>query len=119
MIRLTDAETARLPAWAAPHPTDPNAVLVDPDKLYPALLGEFGVAKPDKYWIEVCYQCMKLDLQTALRRFGFTIHLRGDDGRAQRWKLAAFPGTAADVARATTGREAREHYRRLRGFIPA
>ena len=108
-----------LPAWAETHPTAPNTILVDPDKLYPALLREFGVDKPDKYWIEVCYQSMKMDLQTALRRFGFTIHLRGDDGRAARWKLAAHPGTALDVARATQGLEAKARYRQLRGFIPA
>lgn len=108
-----------LPEWAEKHPTQGNAVLADPDKFYPALLKELGVEKPDKYWIEVAYQCMKLDLQTAMRKFGFTIHVRADDGRKDRWSLANFTGTQADVARATKGKEARGHYQRIRGFIPS
>lgn len=111
----------KLPEWATPHPTDGNAVLVDPDICYPALLKELGLADEKqitKYWIEVAYQCMKMDLQVAMGRFGFTIHVRADDGRKDRWCLENFPGTMADVTRATKGLEAREHYIRLRGFIP-
>ncbi len=34
------------------------------------------------------------------------------------WALKNFPGTEADVVRATKGLEAREHYRKLRGSLP-
>jgi hypothetical protein len=124
----------RLPAWAERHPVAPNTVLVDPDLMYPAFLKELGIKDPTQYWIETCYQMMKLDLQVAMRTFGFTIHVRGDDGRRSRWRLARFPdpdaksvvhdghrfvvpGTSG-VDRATKGKQAREHYRRLRGFLP-
>lgn len=109
-----------LPAWAAPHPTQDNTVLVDPDLAYPALLDALGVkpAQRTKYWIEVAYQCVKMDLQVAMGRFGFTIHIRADDGRKERWALDRFPGAATDIARATKGGDARAHYRRLRGFVP-
>ncbi len=125
---LNDQEKARLPAWAEPHPSDTNAVLVDPDKAYPSLLSELGASeKIDRYWLEIAYQCVKMDLQTALRRYDFTIHIRSDDGRKDRWGFHAHKGTrghagkAVDdplVIRATKGKEAREHYRRIRGFVP-
>lgn len=110
-----------LPAWASLHPAKDNAVLADPDKFYPKILSELGVTveKATKFDIECAYQIMKMDLQFAVGFFGFTIHVRGDDGRKDRWQLIAFPGTAEDVKRATKGKEAREIYRTLRGFIPS
>ena len=132
-----------LPAWAERHPSMAGTILVDPDKFYPEILGELrqvvasltpaelerqGATAADaqallaqqrtKYWIEVAYQCMKLELQTAMRRFNFTIHIRGDDGRSTRWGLRYLPGTDADVLRADRMQQAREWFRRLRGFIP-
>lgn len=126
-----------LPSWARAHPERDDTIIADPDLFYPALLGELAAmiaaespdyakayprlnpAKPNKYWIEVAYQSMKMDLQTALGRFGFTILVQSDAARKRAWSLASYPGTNADVIRATNGREAREHYRRLRGGIPA
>lgn len=110
-----------LPNWAEWHPTSDNTVLVDPDIMYPYFLKEYGVAveKASRYWIEVCYQSMKLDLQATLRRSDFIIHVRADDGRKERWALKNFTGLTEEVHRATHGREAREHYKKLRGFIPS
>lgn len=114
----------RLPAWAEPHPTDPRAVLVDPDKAYPEILTElkrFGAdpTKPNKYFVEIAYQFIKMDLQVALQRFNFTIHIRSDGDRKQRWNLSMLPGDDAEIVQATKGREAREHYKAIRGFIPS
>jgi len=109
-----------LPPWAEKHPTNDNAVLVDPDLMYPAMLADLGV-KPEqatKYWIETAFQMAKLDLQVAMRRYNFTIHVRGDDGRKDRWGLHNFPGDALQVVMATKGQQARQHYLRVRGFLP-
>lgn len=133
----------QLPSWAERHPAMANTILVDPDKFYPEMLGELRQAalgasqstlaevgalpsdvevlrnnKISKYWIEVAFQCMKLDLQTAMRRFNFSIHLRGDDGRSQRWGLKHHPGTEADVLRADRAQQARAWFRLIRSFLP-
>ena len=119
----------RLPAWATPHEdfakakslADVGVVVVDPDLAYPALLKELGVpdAEINKYWLEVVYQCVKLDLQTAMGRFGFKILIRSDGDRKERWALSKWPGGPDQVLRATKGLEAKAHYRRIRGFIPS
>ena len=127
MTSLSPEEIKRLPAWAEPHPTAKNAILVDPDKMYPAFLAEYGIEKPNRYWLEVCFQSMKMDLQVALRRPNFVIHMRADGERKQKWNYSMFPGTdgwegkAVDdpmAVKAARGGEAREQYRRIRGFVP-
>ena len=72
----------------------------------------------DQYWIEVAYQCVKMELQRLLGRFNFEIRIVAHGGRKERWALKNHPN-GRGVKAATQGREAREHYRRLRGFIPA
>ena len=112
----------RLPEWAEKHPSNPNTYLVDSDKFYPALLKEIfpntDPEKADQYQLEVCYQCMKLDMQANLMRFGFKIIVRADDGRKARWRHADRP-KGRGAAAASKGNEARAHYRRIRGFIPS
>lgn len=125
-----------LPSWAKAHPERENTIIADPDLFYPAILGEYAdmiaaepadyakayppltPKKPNKYWIEVAYQTMKLDLQIAVGRFGFTILVDSRGGRKQKWSLRNMPGQDADVTRATKSLEARNHYRHLRGGIP-
>lgn len=110
-----------LPRWAKRHPGRSNreiVYLVDPDQFYPQILDELGVVKPTKYDIECAYQIMKMDMQVAHGSYGFTIHVRGDDGRKRRWNLTMFEGHDHDVLVATGGLEARDHYLRLRGFLP-
>jgi hypothetical protein len=111
----------RLPEWAVMLPERPGkipAVLVDPDLAYPAFLKEFNIDTPDQYWIEVCYQCIKLDLQVAFKGTGVLIVIRGKDAEAKmRWRLENHP-EGKGVHRATYGKEARDHYKRIRGFIP-
>ena len=70
----------------------------------------------DQYWLEVCYQCMKMDLQT---EFGFNIEIRvnAEGRRKDKWAYDAHPeGLGAE--RAARGKEARKHFESLRGFIP-
>jgi hypothetical protein len=75
--------------------------------------------KPTAYWLEVAYQCMKMELQVAMRSFGFEIHVH-DEGKKYAQK-AHDPGRGPEKAAGGLrgGREAREHFKRLRGFIPS
>lgn len=70
----------------------------------------------DQYWLEVCYQCMKMDLQA---EFGFNIEIRvnAEGRRKDKWTYDAHPeGLGAE--RAARGKEARKHFESLRGFLP-
>lgn len=102
-----------LPAWAS-HAGD-NKVEADPDKFYPAFMEELELkpADLDQYWLECIYQMMKMDLQTAMGKFGFAIHMLN----RPKWALANYK-EGKGIAVATKGHHAREHYRRLRGSIP-
>ncbi len=109
------------PAWAKRHPGRRNSeivYLVDPDQFYPQLLDELGFTKIGRYELEVAYQCMKMDMQVAHGSYGFTIHVRADGERKRKWNFTMHPGTDQDVLVATAGLEAREHYLRIRGFLP-
>lgn len=111
----------RLPEWATMLPERPGkipSVLVDPDVVYPLFLKEFGINTPDQYWLEVCYQCMKLDIQVAFKGQGVRIIVRPKDAESKmKWRLDTHP-VGKGIHAATKGREAREHYKRIRGFIP-
>lgn len=115
-----------LPSWAtvADHPDDRVSICVDIDT--DAAMNQWmkllDAPSIDQYWIEVAYQCAKLDVQMALvgtphdpRVSSKSAEFRFD--RAPQWGLARHPhgrGTAA----ATQGREARGHYVRVRGRMP-
>lgn len=117
----------QLPAYAKIVEGNPKLLVtveVDSDIAYGLMLDELGVAadKVDQYWLEVAYQCIKLDVQAALEgtelcpvknecaaQINFT--------RAPRWALINFP-VGRGTLLATKGREARQHYKRLRGRIP-
>jgi len=100
---------------------------IDADKFYPLLLKELGITDIDQYWLEVAYQCMKLDMQSAIK--GTEIEINGgavvllvkdatklsNDG-ISKWAQERFPkGKGIDAA--TKGKEARAHYKRIRGVI--
>lgn len=70
--------------------------------------------EPTQYWLEVAYQCMKMELQVAMRGYGFDIRIHDPE---KKWAHKQFPPGRGLVA-ATWGREAREHFRRLRGVLP-
>lgn len=136
--------TPQLPRWAtarehegARHYIDVDAHVAYEDLLdeyrelyadgHPALTGKDWEAaladlrseEPSAYWLEVCYQSVKLDLQIACRSFALniSIHDRGKKYRQSRRKDGRNVKLAAGGAKG--GREAREHYKRLRGFLPA
>lgn len=69
------------------------------------------------YWLEVVYQTAKLDVILAT---GFNAELRmRDEGKRFR-QAARDPGRnpARAAGGVNGGREAREHFKRLRGFFP-
>ena len=91
-------------------------------------LGLIDVDEPDAYALEVAYQTMKMDMQVGC---GFGIEIRVVDpekkwaqkGRPEADRVVEKKGRefrGADIATSPRGpQEAREHYRRLRGFIPS
>ena len=105
----------KLPDWAAHDPDDPRKVIADGDKAYGAWLRELEVTdEVDQYWLEVAFQCIKLEIQAAMGRHDLLIKIT----RAPRFALAKFP-PGRGIAAATKGKEARAHFKRLRGFLPA
>ena len=94
-------------------------IAIDPAIAYTALLEELGVAEDDidQYWLEVAYQCAKMDAQAAVLRaggdFGFEIKI----ANRPEFALANHP-PGRGIEAATQGSEARQHYKRLRGFVP-
>lgn len=166
----------KLPSWAVldDAPGARPRVLVDAEKMYPAILSELfafyngGIAaleaasklkagekntkppssiwwttdvakakaalvglgpdpkKVTAYWLEVAYQAMKMDLQIAMRTFGFDILVSGGKnvwaqrvhsaGRGEKEHEAAVTHAAGGV---TGGQEARGHFQALRGALPA
>lgn len=111
-----------LPEWASVK--TPGKIEVLADQFYPEYLVELGVEEPDQYWLEVAFQCMKMDIQSAvigtdaMPEFGgaLVISVRDmtkTDGLSK-WAQAAYPkGKGAESA--TKGKEARDHYARIRG----
>ena len=72
-----------------------------------------------QYWLESAYHCGKMELQIAMRTFKFEIHIH-DEGKKYAQK-AHKPGRGAHRAAGgfRGGVEARDHFKRLRGFIPS
>lgn len=80
------------------------------------------VSQPDQYWLEVAYQCTKLDLQSCLRGTPFDPRI---SGKPVEFKLITTPefahknwpeGKTWQVA--SQGKQARMHYMRVRGTLP-
>lgn len=117
-----------LPDWIAPIKGKVNTFVVDPDIYYPRVLAELGVKKPDQYWLEVAFGCMKLDFNLHVGLCGacepgrsVTRYVRADNGRKRRWNLTMHPPGKTDwrkLSLAERSRHIRENYRRIRGFVP-
>ncbi|TVO75134.1 hypothetical protein [Sedimenticola selenatireducens] len=113
------ARKASLPDWA--KAIAPGKIDLFADHFYPELLMELGVEGEaiDQYWLEVAYQCAKLDVQNAIRgtdlmpKVGGALCLFVQDPD-KRWSQKNYPeGKGAESA--TKGKEARDHYTRIRG----
>lgn len=131
------AQPPTLPAWLTPAPGKPGVFNVDPDKFYPEILDRLQAApdvpyegEVDQYWLEVAYQCMKLDAQLFLRMSGLdprpqqSLVLNIDGGSKDKWAQKRYkPGRLERLAALgdpykLAGKEAREYYVRMRGFLP-
>ncbi len=82
-------------------------------------LRELDLDNLTQYWIEVVYQMAKLELRRILllnskNAWPKTIIINGDK---KKWGIENYP-KGHGINAATKGREAREHYKRLKGFIP-
>ena len=114
--------TAVLPKWMKRQAN--GAISIDPDGAYPDILAALGVEKKnwDQYWIEVAYQCAKLEVLRVISHTEYDPRpakslLINIESRKDTWALSKFkPGKG--VVAASNGKEAREHYRKWRGFIP-
>lgn len=73
----------------------------------------------DQYWLECLYQMMKMQMQLSVGKMHFEIRVRGaDPDYKKRWKIADHP-EGRGVEQASKGKEARELFRLMRGFIPS
>lgn len=114
-----------LPAWAKiGDPDDKYSItlLASTDGYVDEWLPLLKIDKPDQYWLEVAYQCAKMDLQRAIEGTEFDPRAAGKSAaikfdRSEKYALNKHP-TGKGAAAATQGREAREHYRRVRGRLP-
>lgn len=128
---------ADLPEWAELRGDNVHGVPivdVDADAMYPALLSEyeahyedvsgpgsdeFDPEDPTAYALEVCYQTAKMDLWVALGTP--TMEIRVHDSE-KAWAQSDYDeGRGVDRAAGGLqgGKEAREHIKNLRGFLPA
>lgn len=79
-----------------------------------------------QYCLEVAYQCLKMDAQHSVRMAGCDPRSGGESLQlgirtklkdSGVWTLKTHKAGRGEQA-ATKGREAREHYKRMRGFVP-
>lgn len=133
------AKTAvKLPKWLTQNSEKPNHFTANPDLYYPMIQKELEIPddKLDQYWIEVFFQCLKMDVQHQVRVCGvdprqldppLQLEIRINSGRnsdgtsnmgatKEKWALKNYP-KGRGIVKATQGREARQHFQRLRGFI--
>jgi len=116
-----------LPSWAKLGEKKENVALVieaDTDGFMKEWMSLLGV-KPDEvdqYWLEVAHQCAKMDLQSALVGTDYCLNGNAQPvefhfSNAPQWALKKFD-EGKGIAAATQGREARAHFKRVRGSIP-
>ena len=74
-----------------------------------------GGFEVSQYWLEVAHQFIKLEVQVATRGFGQEIRIKDNAKKYAQSKWPEGRGTAA----ATRGREARQHFKAINGFIPS
>lgn len=115
-----------LPSWATARAPESNKVSVvievQSGGAYKEWLDKLHVAEKDQYWLEVAYQCIKLDCQAALVGTDFDPRSAGKPAEirfsnAPEYRIADHP-PGRGVEAATQGREARDHYVRIRGRMP-
>lgn len=127
-----------LPPWARVRPSGDKFAIkieVDTKRAYAEWQKLLGVSedKFDQYWLEVMYQCVKMDLQYAIAGSSHDPRVAGKVAefrfkRADDYALSKYkPGFGISAATRGIGRaaskkpaalSAREHYKRIRGRLP-
>lgn len=114
--------TAQLPAWATA--LAPGKIEIKASQFYPewlTLLGVESLEKLTQYDLECAYQCAKMDIQFAIAGTdlmppeggALCILVKDDDKESGKWAQKNYPaGKGAEAA--SKGKEAREHYKRIR-----
>lgn len=74
---------------------------------------------PDEYWIAVARQMTKMDLWASLRTMNIRLKLRDADKRYREDDLETGRGQHMAEGGVDGPRECVDHYRALRGFVPA
>lgn len=119
-------DDVKLPPWAKLAAKQDERLAakieVDSQKAYAEWLATLKVEKVDQYWLEVAYQCIKLDVQAALAGTKYDPQVAGKANqiimsRAPEYAQAAHPRGRGPEA-ASKGKEARKHYARIRGSHP-
>lgn len=112
----------KLPAWAKADTSGASIIIrADTDGAMREWFALLGNPVKDQYWLEVAYQCAKLDLQAAIAgtkfdpRAGKVAEFRFS--RADNWAQHLNP-VGRGSALASKGKEARAHYIRVRGALP-
>lgn len=116
----------QLPEWASVDPHTPKGtalhIAVDTDKAMREWLGLLGSPPIDQYWLEVAFQCVKLDCQMALAGTEYDPRINAKPAqftmnRAEHFAQKKHP-VGKGAAQASQGKEARGHYIRIRGNLP-
>ena len=136
-----------LPRWLKKDRVRPGYFIANPDGFYPVLLKLFEAhnsipynGEVDAYWLEIAYQCMKLEVQRAVVLEGIDprplgglyIHvttrtIKSGKTHKDRWALVNHnPGRfveyeklhGARQAWRAVARDARKYYIALRGVLP-
>lgn len=119
----------RLPPWASVKESQRVAdgrlsivIEADTDAAVREWLQTLGVVDVTQYWLEIVFQCVKLDLQLAIENTEYDPRRANKAAefkltRAPQWRIASFP-RGEGVAAAVQEKAAREHYKRVRGRMP-
>lgn len=109
---------SNLPDWLSQN--EKGVFVVDADTVYPKVLAALGFKEVDQYALETVMQCTKMKVQDLVEALGvdprpekcLIIDIKTSD--KARWAIANAP-VGKGAAAATQGREAREHYKRIKG----
>ena len=116
-----------LPPWAAAR--SDGVIVIDPNGAYPMFLKALKVSKGDidQYWLEVVFQCTKMEIQRRLMNTNLDPRDPGRRGGPRplllkimnrpKWAPKNYP-PGRGIWAATKGLEARQHYMSLAGVIP-
>jgi hypothetical protein len=121
----------QMPDWMTrlEHPRKPNYFVLDSDIFYPEWLAALKVENVDRLQIEIVLGCVKMEARfwamfsgELVKGHPMEFHIRGDDGRKQRWNITMHPPGDVDfntLSLKERGRLVREAFRSVKGFIPS